>query len=230
MGYDIAKLPRKLKMPAFVLLACAFCFAVFNLAYVNAGPHLFPAYFAVDNQQHVYLSFSSGIYIVDGTRLEPFITGTAQSTNIAISDDDILYILQDGAITAVDLHTSLPDSGIIQYTAADESIAKPLFKEKADTYGESDEQDGFTYRYDKTLFQYQIVLQTEQGTQTVFQMPHAEFLLNLVILSGYTLILVSAAIFTLIVYRYAQKHPEFTANSPLAKQANRRLFRRMKGM
>jgi hypothetical protein len=102
MGYDIAKLPRKLKGLAFILFACAFCFGVFNLAYVNIGPHLFPAYFAVDNQQRVYLSFSSGVYVVGGARLEPVVTGKAQIASIAISDDGILYVSQDGVLSAVD--------------------------------------------------------------------------------------------------------------------------------
>lgn len=54
MGYDLTKLPRKLKKLTFAVLAYAFCLAVFNLAYVTAGPHLFPADFALNSEERLY--------------------------------------------------------------------------------------------------------------------------------------------------------------------------------
>lgn len=62
MGYDLTKLPRKLKKLTFAVLAYAFCFAVFNLTYVNAGPYLFPADFALNSEERFYLLFTSGGY------------------------------------------------------------------------------------------------------------------------------------------------------------------------
>ncbi|MPM28248.1 hypothetical protein SDC9_74768 [bioreactor metagenome] len=62
MGYDLTKLPRKLKKLTFAVLAYAFCLAVFNLAYVTAGPHLFPADFVLNSEERLYQLFTSGGY------------------------------------------------------------------------------------------------------------------------------------------------------------------------
>jgi len=208
MGYDITKLPRKLKKLTFAVLAYAFCFAVFNLAYVNPGPHLFPEDFALDNEQRIYLSFGSGVYLVGDNGFDPVFTNTSHSPAIAISEDDTLYVSLDDALTAIDLRTSLPSTGIIQLTTADSGTAKLLFDQKAETDDITDEQSGLQYRFDKTLLDYRIVRETAQGDQTVYTMPRSEFVLNLAVLSGYALMMILIAVSLLIVYRYAKRHPE----------------------
>ena len=230
MGYDITKLPRKLKKLTFAVLAYAVCFTVFNLAFVNTGPHLFPEDFAIDNEQRIYLSFGSGVYLVSENSFDPVFTNTSHSPAIAVSDEDTLYISLDDALTAIDLRTSIPSVGIIQLTTADSGTAKLLFDQKTDTYGLTDEQSGLLYRYDNNLLDYRIVREATQGNQTVYSMPRSEFALNIVVLSGYALMLILVAVSLMIIYRYEKRHPELTTKSGAPEKKEDRLFRKWKGI
>ncbi|HWQ06472.1 MAG TPA: hypothetical protein VN453_04575 [Feifaniaceae bacterium] len=230
MGYDMAKLPRKLKKLTFAVLSYAVCFTVFNLAFVNTGPHLFPEDFALDNEERIYLSFGSGVYLVGDNGFDPVFANTSHSPAIVVSDEDTLYISLDDALTAIDLQTSLPSEGIIRFTDADSGTAKLLFDQKAETNTITDVQNGLLYRYDETLLDYRIVRETTQGNQTVYTMPRSEFALNLVVLSGYALMLILVAVSLMIIYLYEKRHPEVTAKSGAPEIEEDRLFRKWKGI
>lgn len=209
-GYDMAKLPIKYKYALFILLACAFCYGLFSFIYVNTGPHLFPDFFAIDNEQRVYLSYNSGVYVVDDNRFYPILSETTQSPTIYITDQDMLYVANVGEYTAIDLNTSVPKEGNIQSEIVSADDVHGMFNHEEDSYHKTDEQNGIHYRYDKGLFRYEIVQETNQGDRILFHMPQSEFILNVIMSIWLVLLLACAAVSALLVYRYAQTHPEIS--------------------
>ena len=209
-GYDMAKLPKKYKYPIYVLLACAFCYGLFSFLYVNAGPHLMPDFFAVDNEQRVYLSYNSGVYVVEDDRFYPVLSETTQSPSIYITDQDMLYVANVGVYTAIDLNSSVPKGGNIQSEIVSADDVRGMFVHDEDSYHKTDEQNGIHYRYDKILFRYEIVQETNQGDRVLYQMSQSEFILNAFVNIGFVLVLACATVSVLLVYRYAQTHPEIS--------------------
>jgi len=218
MGYDIRKFPKKFQTRFWVLGAFSFCFALFMLLYVYAGPHLKPAYFAVDNEERVYLGFNNGVYAAEGDCFYPVLTGTAQCPTITISDDDVLFIADMGDYTAVDLKSSVPEEGIIvKQTISPEQTRERFGKKSLDQY-KADEQGGISYRYKKTLFEYEIVREVENGEQLLFGMPRAEYVLNMVTELGFALLMLSVVVLVATTYLYASKHPETITRVSLTRQ------------
>jgi hypothetical protein len=217
MGYDIAKIPKKSQICFWILGTFSFCFAVFMFSYVYAGPHLKPTYFAVDNEQRVYLSFNSGVYAAEGDHFYPVLTGTTQSPAITITDDDVLYIADTGDCTAIDLKNSVLEEGIIvkQTVLADQT--GDLFDQKSPGGYRTDGQGGVEYRYSRTLFEYEIVRESENGEQLLFRIPRTEYVLNMIVEIGFALLMLSVAVIVVTIYRYATKHPETITRFSLTK-------------
>lgn len=207
-GYDLSKFPKKYKTAFFIPGVIASCFTLFSFMYMNAGPHFIPDSFAVDNEQRVYLSYNSGVYVVEDDRFYPVLSETTQSPTISITDQDMLYIANVGVYTAIDLNSSVPKDGNIQRETISADAVQGLFHQSGIKRCEADEQGGFNYRYEKSLFWYEIVQETNQGDRILFQMPQREYELNLFVWIGAVLIALSVVIYVLISYSYAVKHPE----------------------
>ena len=207
-GYDISKFPKKYITPFLILGVITTCFVLFNVLFVNAGPHLMPVLFAVDNEQRLYLSYNSGVYVVEDDRFYPVLSKTTQSPTIRITDQDILYIANVGEYTAIDLNSSVPKDGTIQSEIVSAETVQGLFHQSGIKSVEMDEQNGIHYRYDKGLFRYEIVQETNQGDRVLYQMPQREYALNLFVWIGAVIIALWGVIAFLISYSYAVKHPE----------------------
>jgi multisubunit Na+/H+ antiporter MnhB subunit len=207
-GYDISKFPKKYITSFLILGAIASCFTLFSFMYMNAGPHFIPDFFAIDNEQRVYLSFESGVYVVEDNRFYPVLSETTQSPTISITDRDILYIANVGEYTAIDLNSSVPKNGNIQSKIVSAEAVQGYFHQSGIKSIEMDEQNGIHYRYEKGLFWYEIVQETNHGDRILFQMPQSEYELNLFISIGAILIALCVVIYVLITYSYAVKHPE----------------------
>ncbi|MEA4939522.1 MAG: hypothetical protein VB091_08045 [Christensenella sp.] len=220
-GYDLSKFPKKYIIAFLILVTFASCFALFSFMYMNAGPHFIPDFFAIDNEQRVYLSFESGVYVVDGDRFYPVLSETTQSPTIYISDQDMLYVANVGVYTAIDLNTSVPKDGNIQSEIVSADAVRGMFDHDEDSYHKTDEQNGNHYRYDKGLFQYEIVQETNQGDRVLYQMPQSEYELNLFEWIGAVIIVLWAIVTFLISYSYAVKHPETITEYLLFQKKNR---------
>ncbi len=214
-GYDLSKFPKKYKTALYIFGVVVFCFTVFNFVYVNDGPHLMPDFFAVDNEQRVYLSYNSGVYVVEDDRFYPVLSETTQSPTVYITDQDMLYVANVGVYTAIDLNTSVPKDGNIQSEIVSADAVRGMFDHHEDSYHKTDEQNGTHYRYDRGLFRYEIVQETNQEDRILFQMPQSELILNAFMSIGFVLLLACAAVSVLLVYRYAQTHPEISTTISL---------------
>lgn len=222
-GYDLSKFPKKYIISFLILVAFASCFALFSFMYVNSGPHFIPDFFAVDNEQRVYLSFESGVYVVEDDRFYPVLSETTQSPTIYITDQDMLYVANVGEYTAIDLNSSVPKDGNIQSEIVSAEAVQGLFHQSGIKSVEMDEQNGIHYRYDRGLFRYEIVQETNQGDQILFQMPQSELILNALMSIGFVLLLACAAVSVLLVYRYAQTHPEISTTISLFEKKSQDL-------
>ena len=220
-GYDISKFPKKYKTAFYILGSVVFCFTVFNFVYVNDGPHLMPDFFAVDNEQRVYLSYNSGVYVVEDDRFYPVLSETTQSPTISITDQDILYVADVGEYTAIDLNSSVPKDGNIQSEIVSADAVRGMFDHDEDSYHKTDEQNGTHYRYDRGLFRYEIVQETNLGDRVLYQMPQREYALNLFVWIVSVIIALWGVIDLLISYSYAVKHPETFTEYPLFQKTNK---------
>ena len=118
------------------------------------------------------------------------------------------YVANVGVYTAIDLNTSVPREGNIQSKIVSSDDVRGLFDHNELTHHETDEQGGTYYRYDKSLFRYEIVRETNQGDQVLFRMPKREYALNLFVWIGAVIIALWGVIDLLISYSYAVKNPE----------------------
>jgi len=180
-----------------------------------------PDYFAVDSEERVYLSFINGVYLAEGDRFYPVLTGTMQSPTITISDENVLYVADRGDYSAIDLNISAPKEWVIVKHTIPADLAGILFDQRTLDQRKFDEQGGINYRYKKTLFDYTVVRESDGGEQLLFQMPQSEYVLNMVAKISFALLMLSVAVLVVATYLYASKHPETITKLSLTNQEHK---------
>lgn len=129
-----------------------------------------------------------------------------------------MYVADMGDYTAIDLNSSAPKEGIVVKHTISADQADLIFVDTRPEIEESDEQNGFFYRYHETLFDYTVVRQSVDGDRLLFQMPQSEYVLNMIVKIGFAIVFLSIAVFVLATYRDESKHPKTITKLSLTKQ------------
>ena len=169
--------------------------------------HGIPYEFAVDNEQRIYMSFNSGLYVVDNGRFIFLLSGDKGSYALSVSDDDMLTIADPLDIRIVDLAKSDLASGhleVVQKTRAQGNALYDIWIEDWKT----DSQNGATYRMQTSSNDYEILREDASGTSVFFTMPHSDYVWGVVVKTCCVLVFVYFIGGFLVVLRYAKKHPE----------------------
>ena len=169
--------------------------------------HGIPYEFAVDNEQRIYMSFNSGLYVVDNGRFVFLLSGDKGSYALSVSDDDMLTIADPLDIRIVDLAKSDLTSGhleVVQKTRAQGNALYDIWIEDWKT----DPQNGTTYRMQTRSNDYEILREDANGTSVFFTMPHSDYVWGIVVKTYCALVFAYFIGGFLVVLRYAKKHPE----------------------
>ncbi|MPM28247.1 hypothetical protein SDC9_74767 [bioreactor metagenome] len=169
--------------------------------------HGIPYEFAVDSEQRIYMSFNSGLYVVDNGRFIFLLSGDKGSYALSVSDDDMLTIADPLDIRIVDLAKSDLTSGhleVVQKTRAQGNALYDIWIEDWKT----DPQNGTTYRMQTRSNYYEILREDANGTSVFFTMPHSDYVWGNVVKTYCALVFVYFVGGFLVVLRYTKKHPE----------------------
>ena len=169
--------------------------------------HGIPEEFAVDNEQRIYFSFESGMYVEENGRFVLLLPEERYGYALSVSDDDMLTIAGPMNIRIVDLAKSDLASGhmdVVQKTTARGNALFDVWRENWET----DPQNGATYRCESNSFYYEILREDVNGSSVFFAMPHSDYVWNIVAKTCFALFFVYIGGGMLIIFRYAKKHPE----------------------
>lgn len=210
MIVDLSKTP-----PRFFLACGAYsAFAlivimVFLTAFTSGVVFGVPSGFAVDNEQRVYLSYSSGIYVFDQERQHAIWPPIGQSVSLSISEDDLLTIADSSDVRIIDLTKSNPIAGQLEvvkrYSGSD---LTPDTNERENW--KTDSQNGVTYRYQGNAFYYQIFREGNGESELFFSIPQADYVWNLAAKIAFAAFFPYVLAGLLLWGAYFKRHPEYT--------------------
>lgn len=169
--------------------------------------HGIPYEFAVDNEQRIYMSFNSGLYVVENGRFTFLLPGYQDSYALSVSDDDMLTIADPLDIRVVNLAKSDLTSGHLEVVQKTRAPGNPLYEVGRENW-KTDPQNGVTYRYEGNSHYYEILREDKDGSSVFFTMPHSDYVWNIVAKACSTLFFFYIGGGLLIILRYAKKHPE----------------------
>ena len=210
MVVDLSKTP-----PRFFLACGAYsAFAlivimVFLTAFTSGVVFGVPSGFAVDNEQRVYLSYSSGIYVFDQGRKRAIWPPVEQSVSLSISEDDLLTIADSTDARVIDLTKSNSIAGqleVVRTNSAPENTPDTNERESWKT----DTQNGVTYRYQGNTFYYQIFREDNGESELFFSMPQTDYAWNLAAKIAFAAFFPYVLAGLLLWGAYFKRHPEYT--------------------
>ena len=199
--------------PKYLFLFGVFTFIPFLVmtillsVFLSGTAHGVPDEFAVDNEQRIYLSFESGLYVEADGQFVFLLPEERYGYALSVSEDDMLTIADPVDIRIVDLATSDLAAGhmnVVQKTRAPDNALFDVGRENWET----DPQNGVTYRCESDSFYYEILREDKDGSGVFFAMPHSDYVWNIVAKACFALFFVYIGGGMLIIFRYTKKHPE----------------------
>ncbi len=175
--------------------------------FLSGEAHGIPEDFAVDNEQRIYLSYNSGVFVVDHEQFFAIWPPERSGGALSISEDDMLTIANAADVRVVDLTRSDLKSGRLEIIESYYAPGNVLYSIGIEQH-QTDPQNGVNYRYKGSFFYYEIFREDSSGSHLFFAMPHSDYVWNIAAVICFILYFLYLGSGFLIIYRYAKKHPE----------------------
>lgn len=211
---DLGKVPMKFFLIWGLYSAVAIiAIMTFLTAFSSGIVFGVPADFAVDNEERIYLSYKSGVYVVIEGKFYAILPPNRDGGALSVSENDMLTIANGAEIRVADLTRSDLKSGRLE-------IVKSVFAPNNVLYSiglehhETDPQNGITYRYKGDFFYYEIYREGNGTSTLFFSMPQADRAWTLAARIGFVMWIPYVLGGILLWSFYFKRHPEYTKEAP----------------
>lgn len=207
MQVDISKMPIKyiLGVVLFFLIPII-CMIVFFSVFASGTAHGVPRAFAVDNEHRLYLSFGSGVYVVDDGQFQFLWPSIQYGFALSVSEDDQLALADASTTRVIDLNKS--NLASTQLEIVDRYPTPDDVKINSGENWKVDQQNGVTYRFQGNSVYYQIIREGADGSPVFFAMPRSDRIWHGAATVCFFLFFFYVVAGLIVIYRYAAKHPE----------------------
>ena len=222
MVIDISKVrPKHLFL--FFVFTFVPCLVALLLYLMNftAAPYGSPREFAVDNEQRIYMSFDSGLYVVVDGEFVLLLPEERYGYALSVSDDDMLTIAGPMNIRIVDLANSDLAAGhmdVVQMTTARGNALFDILRENWET----DPQNGTTYRLLRNSYYYEILREDNDGSSVFFRKPYPNDAWNSLARNSLIFLALYLGAEILFIHFYVKKHPEIQKQATNSSEIRKR--------
>ena len=222
MVIDISKVrPKHLFL--FFVFTFVPCLVALLLYLMNftAAPYGSPREFAVDNEQRIYMSFDSGLYVVANDRFVLLLPEERYGYALSVSDDDMLTIAGPMNIRIIDLAKSDLASGhmdVVQMTTARDNALFDILRENWET----DPQNGITYRLLRNSYYYEILREDKDGSSVFFRKPYSNDIWNYLARNSLIFLTLYLGAEILFIHFYVKRHPEIQKQASDSSEIRKR--------
>lgn len=211
---DLGKVPMKFFLiwglySAIAIIAIMVFFTVFSSGVVFGVP----GDFAVDNEERIYLSYDSGVYIIDQGERRAIWPNEKSAAVLSVSEDDMLTIATSADVRVVDLTKSDLKTGRLEIVKSDFAPNNVLHSIGLEQH-ETDPQNGITYRYKGNFFYYEIFREENGKSKVFYAMPQADRAWTLAARIGFAMWFPYVLSAILLWSFYFKRHPEYTREAP----------------
>lgn len=222
MVINIDKLPPRhiffYAIYTFIPLLCAF---LLYSVFLSGAAHGIPDDFAVDNEQRVYLSYNTGVFVAVDCKFTNLLPPIRGGYTLSVTDDDLLTIADGTDVRIIDLSKSDLAAGRLERIELYSVPGNAPY-----TYGRErwqlDSQNDATYRFEGNPLYYEIYREDSCGISVFFAMPHSDYVWNLVAKSCFILFFFYIGAGLLFIKLYSKKHPEILGKRAVNPFSNTR--------
>lgn len=215
---DLGKVPMKFFLvwglySAVAIIAILVFFSAFSSGVVFG----IPVDFAVDNEERVYLSYDSGVYVVDQGIRYAIWPDEKNAPALSVSEDDMLTIANAANVRVADLTRSDLKAGRLQIVKSYFAPDNVLYSIGMDQH-DADPQNGATYHYQSEFNNFKIYREKDGMSELFYTMPRSDRAWTLAAKIGFILWFpyVLSAIFLWSIY--LKHHPEYTKERPYLRK------------
>lgn len=211
---DLGKVPMKFFFiwglySAVAIIAIMTFFTVFSSGVLFGVPEDF----AVDNEERIYLSYDSGVYVVDQGNRRAIWPNEKSTPALSISEDDMLTMANAANVRVVDLSRSDLKSGRLEIVKSYFAPDNVLYSIGMDQH-HSDPQNGVTYHYQSDFNNFEIFREKSGKSELLYSMPQADRAWTLAAKIGFGLWFPYVLSAILLWSLYLKRHPEYTQEAP----------------
>lgn len=179
---------------------------LYSLNYTG-NPQGIPHEFAVDNEERVYLSLDSGIYVAEDDRLTLLLPPTRYGYALSVSEDDMLTIADASVIRIVDLAKSDLASGHLEVIKRTHALYSALYSIWRENW-ETDSQNGVTYRLRHITYYYEILREDKDGSAVILRKPYSYGIWDSLARNSILFLSLYLGAEIILISIYVKKHPE----------------------
>ena len=211
---DLGKVPMKFFLvwglySAVAIIAILVFFSAFSSGIVFG----IPVDFAVDNEERVYLSYDSGVYVVDQGIRYAIWPDEKNAPALSVSEDDMLTIANTASVRVADLTRSDLESGRLEIVKSYFAPDNVLYSIGMDQH-DADPQNGATYRLQSGFNNFEIYREKGGKSELFYSMPRSDRAWTLAARIGFILWFPYVLSAILLWSIYSKRHPEYVKKAP----------------
>lgn len=211
---DLDKVPMKFFLFWGLYSAVAIiAIMTFLTAFTSGVVFGVPADFAVDNEERIYLSYDSGVYVVDQGNRRAIWPNERNTPALSVSEDDMLTIAHGAEVRVADLTRSDLKSGRLEIVKSFFAPENVLYSIGMDQH-RSDPQNGATYCYQSDFNNFEIIREKSGKSELLYAMPQADRAWTLAARIAFVLWIPYILSAILLWSSYFRRHPEYTKEAP----------------
>ena len=211
---DLGKVPMKFFLIWELCSAVAIiAIMAFLTAFSSGIVFGVPDDFAVDNEERIYLSYDSGVYVIDQGKRRAIWPNEKGTPTLSVSEDDVLTMANYSDVRVVDLTKSDLSTSHLEVVQSYVAIDNVLYSIGMDQH-HSDPQNGKTYRYKGNFFYYEIFREENGKSKLFYAMPQADRGWTLAARIGFVMWFPYVLSGILLWNAYFRRHPEYTKEAP----------------
>jgi len=194
---------------AFFAMASLIVGILISSVFLSGKAFGIPNDFAVDNEERIYLSYNSGVYVVMDGKFYAIWPPNRDGGALSVSEDDMLTIANGAEIRVADLTRSDLKAGrleLVKSVFAPNNVLYSIGMEQHET----DPQNGITYRYKGNFFYYEIYREANGTSTLFFSMPRNDYIWNLAARICVIMWSIFVVAGVLLMIAYLKKHPEYS--------------------
>ncbi|HWQ97921.1 MAG TPA: hypothetical protein VN538_07520 [Clostridia bacterium] len=211
---DLGKVPMKFFLIWGLYSAVAIIAIMAFLTAFSSGVIFgVPGDFAVDSEERIYLSYDSGIYVIDQGKRRAIWPNENGTPALSVSEDDMLTMANFSYVRVVDLAKSDFNSGRLEVVQSYVAIDNVLYSISMDQH-HSDPQNGITYRYKGNSSYFEIFREENGKSELFYSMPPVDRAWTLAARIGFVMWIPYVLSAILLWNAYFRRHPEYTSEAP----------------
>ena len=206
---DLGKVPMKFFLVWGLYSAVAIItIMVFLTAFSSGIVFGIPVDFAVDNEERVYLSYESGVYVVEQGKRCAIWPDEKHSPALSVSEDDMLTMANVADVRVADLTRSDLKSGRLEIVKSYFAPDNVLYSIGMDQH-DADPQNGATYLFQSGFNNFEIYREKGGKSELFYSMPRSDRAWTLAARIGFVLWIPYVLSAILLWSVYYKRHPEY---------------------